>query len=71
MGTDQVKFIHKIQDIQSKLLNNGTDFTYIDLFGGINNFWYYPYKLFPFFATCFSLDVSVIPMLYMFVYQWT
>lgn len=120
MGTDQVKFIHKIQDIQSKLLNNSIDywqeyssfgtwqfwvvlsffilpliaiyvfidkkralllgffgfnvhvwFTYIDLLGGINNFWFYPYKIFPFFATSFALDVSLIPMLYMFVYQWT
>ena len=46
-------------------------FTYIDIIGGTMNRWFYPYKVFPFFSTSFSLDVSLIPMTYMFVYQWT
>ncbi|WP_302466510.1 CBO0543 family protein [Heyndrickxia acidiproducens] len=37
----------------------------------MNNYWFYPYKVFPFFVTSFALDVSLIPVLYMFVYQWT
>lgn len=46
-------------------------FTYVDTFGIVNNYWIYPYKLLPFFGTSFALDVSLIPVLFIFVYQWT
>lgn len=46
-------------------------FTYIDIIGGFRNFWFYPYKVFPFLPTSFALDVSFIPVSYMLVYQWT
>lgn len=46
-------------------------FTYIDTYGGATNLWFYPYKIIPFFTTSFSLDVSLVPVLFMLVYQWT
>ena len=46
-------------------------FTYMDLIGGSRNFWFYPYKVVPFLPTSFPLDVSFVPVCYMFFYQWT
>jgi hypothetical protein len=46
-------------------------FTYIDTIGANNDYWFYPYKVFPILPSSFSLDASLIPVCYMFVYQWT
>ncbi|MBB6452436.1 hypothetical protein HNQ94_000881 [Salirhabdus euzebyi] len=45
-------------------------FTYADTIGGSFNAWFYPYKVFPFLSTSFALDVSLVPMAFMFTYQW-
>ena len=46
-------------------------FTYIDAFGGSKALWFYPYKVLPILPVNFALDVSLIPVVYMLVYQWT
>ena len=43
---------------------------YFDGFGTRNGLWAYPYKIFPFFPVNIGLDSSLIPVLYMLVYQW-
>ncbi|MDC3418000.1 CBO0543 family protein [Aquibacillus salsiterrae] len=45
-------------------------FTYIDTFGVKLNFWNYPYQVIPIMGVNFGLDVSFIPVLFMFLYQW-
>ncbi|WP_186579408.1 CBO0543 family protein [Aquibacillus kalidii] len=45
-------------------------FSYIDSFGVNLNYWTYPYHIIPIRAVNFALDVSLIPVLYMFLYQW-
>ncbi|WP_243357145.1 CBO0543 family protein [Bacillus litorisediminis] len=45
-------------------------FTYIDLPGVIFGFWGYPYRAIPFFPYSFSLDVALVPVIYMLVFQW-
>jgi hypothetical protein len=45
-------------------------FHYIDAFGIMRAFWNYPYNLFPLLIG-FSLDAALIPVVFMFVYQWT
>lgn len=45
-------------------------FTYIDTIGNRLNFWTYPYQLMPLISVNFGLDVSFIPIVYMFLYQW-
>jgi hypothetical protein len=46
-------------------------FTYIDALGANNAYWFYPYKVFPILPANFTLDVSLIPVSYIFIYQWT
>lgn len=46
-------------------------FTYIDAFGVTQGFWIYAYKLFPVLPTNFALDVALVPVIYILVYQWT
>ncbi|EPZ47393.1 CBO0543 family protein [Alicyclobacillus acidoterrestris] len=46
-------------------------FGYIDAFGAERALWSYPYKLIPFLPMSVSLDVSLVPIVYMLVYQWT
>ncbi|MEY8346446.1 CBO0543 family protein [Niallia circulans] len=46
-------------------------FTYIDALGANNAYWFYPYKVFPLLASNFTLDVSLVPISYMFIFQWT
>ncbi|WP_462412960.1 CBO0543 family protein [Neobacillus sp. Marseille-QA0830] len=46
-------------------------FSYIDAFGANKSFWFYPYKVLPVFPSSFSLDVSFVPVSYIFLYQWT
>ncbi|PLR95129.1 CBO0543 family protein [Bacillus sp. T33-2] len=46
-------------------------FTYIDVLGGSRGLWIYPYKVFPMLTTSFALDVSLVPVVYMLLYQWT
>ncbi|MGM0883263.1 MAG: CBO0543 family protein [Bacillota bacterium] len=46
-------------------------FTYIDQFGVLHGLWQYPYKVVPFMPFSFVLDVSLVPVVYMLVYQWT
>ncbi|QDP39908.1 CBO0543 family protein [Radiobacillus deserti] len=45
-------------------------FTYIDMFGAKLGYWSYPYQVMPLFSVNFGLDVSFIPVVYMFLYQW-
>ena len=44
---------------------------YIDLYATTHDWWAYPFKVFPFPPSSFSLDASLIPVSYMLVYQWT
>lgn len=44
-------------------------FTYIDVFGAEEALWFYPYKILPILPVNISLDVSLVPVSYMFVYQ--
>ena len=46
-------------------------FTYIDLFGTNNTYWFYPYKFLPVLPSSFALDAVLVPVSYIFVYQWT
>jgi len=45
-------------------------FTYIDAFGTLHGFWEYPYKFFPFLTVSIGLDSSLVPVVYMLLYQW-
>lgn len=45
-------------------------FTYEDIFGANKTYWFYPYKILPVLSANLSLDVSLIPVTYMLVYQW-
>ncbi|MFC0210902.1 CBO0543 family protein [Paenibacillus chartarius] len=45
-------------------------FTYIDLFGARHGLWEYPYKMMPFMPVNTALDVSLVPIVYMLMYQW-
>jgi hypothetical protein len=45
-------------------------FTYVDQFGVLHGLWQYPYKVIPFMPVSFVLDVSLVPVTYMLVYQW-
>ncbi|WP_426449686.1 CBO0543 family protein [Paenibacillus sp. S-38] len=46
-------------------------FTYIDVYGIMHGLWIYPYKAVPFLSVNLPLDTSLIPVLYLFMYQWT
>jgi len=46
-------------------------FAYIDSFGVRRGFWDYPHSLTPYFPFSMALDGSLVPVSYMFVYQWT
>jgi hypothetical protein len=43
---------------------------YIDRFGVSEGYWEYPYQWFIFLPSNVSLDASLIPVLYMLLYQW-
>jgi hypothetical protein len=45
-------------------------FHYSDAFGVTHALWNYPYNVFPILVG-FPLDAALIPVLFMFVYQWT
>ena len=45
--------------------------TYIDAYSTRFAFWEYPYKVIPILPISFGLDTSLIPVVYMLVYQWT
>ncbi|AYA75836.1 hypothetical protein DOE78_10510 [Bacillus sp. Y1] len=45
-------------------------FTYEDIIGANKTFWFYPYKILPVLSANLSLDISLIPVTYMLVYQW-
>lgn len=45
-------------------------FAYIDIFGMNAGFWQYPFQLIPSLPSL-SLDTSLVPVIYMLVYQWT
>ncbi|MGF7031284.1 hypothetical protein J2T17_002190 [Paenibacillus mucilaginosus] len=45
-------------------------FTCIDAYGVTHGLWIYPYKAIPFLSVNLPLDIALIPVLYMFVYQW-
>ncbi len=44
---------------------------FLDAFGTTNGYWEYPFKWFPFLTNSIGLDASLIPVAYMFIYQWT
>ena len=46
-------------------------FGYFDAFGTTWTFWTYPYKMIPYIPNSFGLDASMVPVLFMLVYQWT
>ncbi|MCM3031214.1 MULTISPECIES: CBO0543 family protein [unclassified Niallia] len=46
-------------------------FTYIDLYGANNGYWFYPYKVLPILPSSFALDVSFVPVFFSFIYQWS
>lgn len=46
-------------------------FHYIDTYGVRNGLWDYPYQIIPVAAINFALDASLIPVLFMLLYQWT
>jgi hypothetical protein len=45
-------------------------FTYIDAPGVSFGFWGYPYRAIPFFNYSFSLDVALVPVVCILLYQW-
>ncbi|MBB3111189.1 hypothetical protein FHS18_003257 [Paenibacillus phyllosphaerae] len=45
--------------------------SYCDHFGVTHGYWNYPYKLMPFFPESVPLDTALVPITYMFIYQWT
>lgn len=45
-------------------------FAYIDTYGVRTRLWGYPYEAIPYFPS-FSLDASLVPVVFMLVYQWT
>jgi hypothetical protein len=46
-------------------------FTYIDSFGASFGLWNYPFKALPLLPVSFALDVSLVPVSFMLLYQWT
>ncbi|WP_309118895.1 CBO0543 family protein [Paenibacillus sp.] len=44
---------------------------YVDMYATSHRMWEYPYNLSPLFPFSFGLDAALIPVAYMFVYQWT
>lgn len=46
-------------------------FTYTDLIGTHHGQWIYPYKLHPFIPSSLTLDASLVPVIYMMLYQYT
>lgn len=44
---------------------------YIDGFATRHVLWGYPYQIFPFIPISITLDTSLIPVVFMLVYQWT
>ncbi|MCM3671864.1 hypothetical protein M3181_23185 [Mesobacillus maritimus] len=45
-------------------------FAYTDIIGVDRGIWYYPYKLFAFLPSSFTLDASLVPVIYMLYYQY-
>ncbi len=45
--------------------------TYVDLLGTNYGRWAYPYRLFPFMPESVVIDSSLVPVAFMYVYQWT
>jgi hypothetical protein len=46
-------------------------FGYCDDFGATQGLWTYPYKMIPFVAHSLGMDASLVPVLFILVYQWT
>jgi hypothetical protein len=44
---------------------------YVDLYATSHRMWEYPFMIAPFSPVSFGLDASLIPVAYMFLYQWT
>jgi hypothetical protein len=44
---------------------------YIDGFATRHGLWEYPFKIIPFLPISITLDTSLIPVVYMLLYQWT
>jgi len=45
-------------------------FGYTDIIGVDRGIWQYPYKLFAFLPSSFTLDASLVPVIYMLYYQY-
>jgi hypothetical protein len=45
--------------------------SYIDRYGTYHGYWGYPYQMIIQFPNIIVLDSSLVPVLFMFVYQWT
>ncbi|WP_045518814.1 CBO0543 family protein [Neobacillus niacini] len=46
-------------------------FTYFDDFGTTQALWTYPYKMIPFIPHSVGMDASLVPVMFILVYQWT
>ncbi|WP_077212120.1 CBO0543 family protein [Bacillus dakarensis] len=46
-------------------------FAYTDIMGTERGIWFYPYKILPFLPSNFTLDASLVPVIYILFYQWT
>ena len=46
-------------------------FRYVDVWGYNQGLWGYPYELLPILPGNLSLDATLVPVLFMLVYQWT
>ncbi|WP_319830074.1 CBO0543 family protein [Bacillus solitudinis] len=45
-------------------------FGYFDAFGTRQGYWTYPHQMFPFIPNSLGMDASLVPVLFMLVYQW-
>lgn len=45
-------------------------FAYTDIVGTEKGIWFYPYKLLPLLPSNFTLDASLVPVIYMLYYQY-
>jgi hypothetical protein len=43
---------------------------YIDIYGQRNDLWSYPYNAIPFLPVGFFIDASLVPVVFMLIYQW-
>lgn len=45
-------------------------FGYFDTFGTVQGYWTYPFQMVSFMPNSFGMDASLVPVLFMLLYQW-